>query len=63
MADRTLKFRSLFSGCGGFDLGFTAHGFRSQGAYDSDSVAVENFVANVGGSAKCVDLTSVVFNK
>jgi len=42
-----MKFASLFSGCGGFDLGFLSHGFQSCGAYDLDTAAIENFKANV----------------
>jgi DNA (cytosine-5)-methyltransferase 1 len=52
-----MNFASLFSGCGGFDLGFLARGFHSLGGYDSDSEAVENFEANMGSRAKRVDLT------
>ena len=57
MNDGTLTFASLFSGCGGFDLGFAARGFRSKGAFDCDPEAVENFAANVDGPASRVDLT------
>lgn len=52
-----MKFASLFSGCGGFDLGFVARGFKSMGAFDCDPDAVENFSANVDGPISCVDLT------
>lgn len=52
-----MTFASLFSGCGGFDLGFAARGFRSKGAFDRDPEAVENFAANVDGPVNCVDLT------
>ncbi len=52
-----MEFASLFSGCGGFDLGFAASGFRSKGAFDCDSEAVENFAANVDGPVSRVDLT------
>ena len=53
----TLTFASLFSGCGGFDLGFAAQGFRSKGAFDLDPEAVENFASNVEGPVSQVDLT------
>ncbi|MDB6035188.1 MAG: hypothetical protein JWM16_5526 [Verrucomicrobiales bacterium] len=56
-------FASLFSGCGGFDLGFTAHGFRPKGAFDCDSEAVENFSANVEGPVNRVDLTVGIPNE
>ncbi|MEN8263270.1 MAG: DNA cytosine methyltransferase [Nitrospirota bacterium] len=55
-----MKFASLFSGCGGFDLGFVARGFRPQGAYDSDPEAVENFKANIDSPIYNVDLTDGV---
>ncbi len=57
MGDRSLTFASLFSGCGGFDIGFAARGFRSKGAFDCDVDAIGNFAANVDGTANCVDLT------
>jgi DNA (cytosine-5)-methyltransferase 1 len=44
-------FGSLFSGCGGFDLGFTQSGFRCVGAFDLDPIAVENHSANLGSPA------------
>lgn len=60
MSNRTLKFASLFSGCGGFDIGFIQQGFQSQGAYDCDPEAVENFKANIAGDICNVDLTGGV---
>ena len=50
-------FASLFSGCGGFDIGFAASGFQSKGAFDIDANAVANFGANVEGPVNRVDLT------
>ncbi len=47
---------SLFSGCGGFDLGFRAEGFRSTAAFDIDPVAVEFFNRNVATVATVTDL-------
>lgn len=52
-----MEFASLFSGCGGFDLGFLARDFHSRGAYDWDSDAVNNYAANVDGGVDLVDLT------
>lgn len=54
---KTLTCASLFSGCGGFDLGFAARGFRSVGAFDADPDAVKNFASNVEGPVTRVDLT------
>lgn len=63
MHNGTLKFASLFSGCGGFDLGFIQQGFKSHGAYDSDPEAIENFKANIKGEIYNVDLTCGVPNE
>ena len=57
MIDRTMTFASLFSGCGGFDLGYASRGFRSLGAFDLDPEAVENFAANVDAPIRQADLT------
>lgn len=48
---------SLFSGCGGFDIGFSRQGFHVVAAYDSDPLAVEFHNRNAGGVAKLQDLT------
>ena len=58
-----LKFASLFSGCGGFDLGFIQHGFQPQGAYDCDPEAVDNFRNNILGDIHNVDLTNGIPNE
>lgn len=64
MRNETLKFASLFSGCGGFDLGFLSQGFQSQSGYDCDPDAIENFKANIVGSHICkVDLTGGIPNE
>lgn len=55
---RAPTFVSLFSGCGGFDLGFTQAGFRSLAAYDSWAAAVANFKANIGGECAVQDLSN-----
>jgi DNA (cytosine-5)-methyltransferase 1 len=58
-----MKFASLFSGCGGFDIGFLTSAFRSRGAYDCDPEAVENFAANVDRRIRQVDLVHGVPNE
>jgi DNA (cytosine-5)-methyltransferase 1 len=63
MGNGTLKFASLFSGCGGFDLGFINQGFQPLGAYDCDQEAVENYKANIKGDICKVDLTNGVPNE
>lgn len=60
-ARKSLKaptFVSLFSGCGGFDLGFAQAGFQSLAAYDSWCAAVDNFRANIGGECNVQDLSA-----
>jgi DNA (cytosine-5)-methyltransferase 1 len=44
-------FGSLFSGCGGLDMGFIQAGFRCAGAFDLDPVAVENHNRNLRSRA------------
>jgi DNA (cytosine-5)-methyltransferase 1 len=51
-----MKFGSLFSGCGGLDLGFITRGFRPVIAYDSDHDAVLNYKANIDHSVYEFDL-------
>jgi DNA (cytosine-5)-methyltransferase 1 len=57
MKRASLQFASLFSGCGGFDLGFIGEGFMSRAAYDCDPEAVESFKANIPGPVYGADLT------
>ena len=58
-----MNFASLFSGCGGFDLGFIAEGFNPIGAYDSDLQACNNFKSNVSELISNVDLKNGVPNE
>jgi DNA (cytosine-5)-methyltransferase 1 len=53
-------FISIFSGCGGFDIGFKNAGFRPLGAFDIDKVAIENYRLNLGGQTHLVDLSKGV---
>lgn len=48
---------SLFSGCGGFDLGFRQEGFKSVGGFDISRNAVETFNLNVASVARVADLS------
>jgi DNA (cytosine-5)-methyltransferase 1 len=52
---------SLFSGCGGLDLGFVQAGFQLVHAFDSDSAAVSVYQRNVHHAAECVDVRSEAF--
>src|ERR1700682_1825565 len=62
MAEKTMsepktRILSLFSGCGGFDLGFVSEGYEVVLALDVSSVAVETYNRNHGaGIAKICDL-------
>nr|WP_180167670.1 DNA cytosine methyltransferase [Stenotrophomonas sp. SbOxS2]NYU00880.1 DNA cytosine methyltransferase [Stenotrophomonas sp. SbOxS2] len=52
------RFVSLFSGCGGFDLGFVRAGFDPVAAFDNWAAAVDNYRLNIGGEAVVRDLSS-----
>jgi len=52
------KFVSLFSGCGGLDLGFTMAGFQCVGAYDKDKKVLRVHKKNINCSVtETVDLS------
>lgn len=55
---REPTFISLFSGCGGFDLGFVGAGFVPKGAFDIWGAAVANYNHNVGDHAEIWDLST-----
>lgn len=59
MRSRTPRFRfmSLFSGCGGLDLGFVEAGYSCAAAYDFDPSAVETHRLNFGAIAELRDLS------
>ena len=48
---------SLFSGCGGFDIGFHQQGFRPLAAFDIDPHVVKIYNENVAPVANVCDLT------
>jgi DNA (cytosine-5)-methyltransferase 1 len=52
------NFVSLFSGCGGFDLGFATENFWCEAAYDIDPTAVENHARNLQSPARKADLAT-----
>ena len=52
----TNKFVSLFSGCGGFDLGLISQGFVPMQAYDCCPDAVSHYRKNVCSMAQVADL-------
>jgi DNA (cytosine-5)-methyltransferase 1 len=49
---------SLFSGCGGLDLGFHWEGFRTERAYDFNRMANLTFNRNVAPVARLADLST-----
>ncbi|MEO8498394.1 MAG: DNA cytosine methyltransferase, partial [Planctomycetota bacterium] len=51
-------FATLFSGCGGFDLGFHESGFLGLGAFDNEPIAVEVYNENQDSHASVLDLAS-----
>ena len=57
---RRFRFASLFSGCGGLDLGFSNSGFSAVAAFDNDECAVLNYRRNFGSPAYCADLSAGV---
>ncbi len=56
MPRRSPTVASLFSGCGGFDLGFSQAGFKCIGAFDSDPLAIEVYRKNFSFPAQVLDL-------
>ncbi|WP_316357921.1 DNA cytosine methyltransferase [Devosia sp.] len=54
-----LKLLSLFSGCGGLDLGFHQAGFETALAYDKRSVSVGTWRENIGENAFVRDIWSL----
>lgn len=57
------RFASLFSGCGGFDVGFEQEGFHPVAAYDHNRHAIDNYRANLGGIGICTDLSAGIPNE
>ncbi|CAN5883093.1 hypothetical protein BH18ACI4_BH18ACI4_00770 [soil metagenome] len=56
--NKVLTVASLFSGCGGFDLGFLQAGFRCVGAFDIDPLVVDVYRTNLKSPATICDLSS-----
>jgi DNA (cytosine-5)-methyltransferase 1 len=54
----TLNYISLFSGCGGLDMGFEDSGFTSLGAIDNNSTVLEVYKNNLNGPVYQHDLSS-----
>jgi len=56
---KALTFASLFSGCGGLDLGFEQAGFRGLAAYDIDRIAIDTHNANLRTPGHVCDLAGM----
>lgn len=54
-----MKVLSLFSGCGGLDLGFKQQGFNIVWAIDFDKAAVNTYKQNIGDHIICDDIRNV----
>jgi DNA (cytosine-5)-methyltransferase 1 len=53
---------SLFSGCGGMDLGFYKEGFKILWANDIDPTACETYKRNIGDHIVAGDITKIDYN-
>ncbi len=53
------KVVSLFSGCGGMDLGFIQAGFEIIWANDNNKDSVKTYIENIGNHIICKDITQV----
>ncbi len=53
---------SLFSGCGGMDLGFYREGFKILWANDIDPIACETYRRNIGNHIIAGDITKIDYN-
>ena len=56
---RELVVTSLFSGCGGKDIGFISAGFKVAWANDIDRAACESYASNIGRHIVCKDIREV----
>ena len=54
---------SLFSGCGGMDLGFHKAGFNIKWANDIEQRACETYAKNIGSHIVCEDITQLDYSK
>jgi len=55
----SLRVASLFSGCGGMDLGFQQAGFEILWANDFERAACETYAENIGDHVHCGDVSQV----
>lgn len=57
--DKSPKIISLFSGCGGLDLGFHQMGYKTVWANDFDKWACKTFAENLGDVITCGDIENI----
>ena len=57
--NKKFKIASLFSGCGGLDLGFIQEGFEVVWANDFFKEAVETYKKNIGDHIVLGDITKI----
>ncbi|WP_342276542.1 DNA cytosine methyltransferase [Spiroplasma endosymbiont of Nebria brevicollis] len=50
---------SLFSGCGGLDLGFKKQGFKIVKAIDNDPTLIETYKKNIANHIECLDIKQI----
>ena len=60
---RPINIISLFSGCGGMDLGFHESGFEIKWANDIDAISCETYKENIGPHIVCGDITKINYSK
>ena len=58
-----IRVISLFSGCGGMDLGFDKAGFNIKWANDIDQKACETYAKNIGEHIVCGDITELDYSQ
>lgn len=56
---KSLKVASLFSGCGGLDLGFIWAGFNVIWANDNMKDACQTYIKNIGNHIVCKDIQNI----
>ena len=60
--DKSINVVSLFSGCGGLDLGFKKAGFNIVWANDFDKEAVKSYQYNLKDNIICADIYNINTN-
>ena len=63
LVSETASVVSLFSGCGGLDLGFKRAGFDILWANDFDKDSIETYTQNLGNHAVLGDITKIPSNE